>query len=245
MRKIKISIILFLILALLATGACFPKIVAAIQDKEIIGEASFDPIQSVQLEIRKDIPSLGKLAMMSKMDVIIEIPENKASMTAQEVMTAARAALQPYINGNLLDNYSEWDVDMAPCLVQVPDMAELQGVFWQVTIAGDPEIYSVVDLMIDDETGKILRLHYAGEAIIDESIREDILLNFTHIFFTSLGIDDYSNFCTSDLDSVYIGDNAVATRYRFGDVVYGEINVDLYVYQHGFYTEFPDLYGEE
>ena len=67
----------------------------------------------------------------------------------------------------------------------------------------------------------------------------EALSAFTDIYFTALGFDDYAQFLVRDLEYAYVGDNANAARYRFGDAVYGEVNVDLYVHEHGFYIEFP------
>lgn len=241
MRKLKTPILLLLTAVLLAVGAALPKIVAAVQDHNTIGEATFDTVESIRLNIRQDAPGLAKLAMLYKLDDVIEMSENSASMTREEVEKAAYAALEPYINAGIMHEFEKWNIEARPLLGQVPGQPELMSVFWSVDITGDPDVFYYVGVTIDDETGQLININCTSNYVIEESIREDVLGTFCDIFFTELGIAEYADFATNDLEGQYIGDNAVGIRYRFGDAVYGEINVDFFVHEYGFHIEFPDL----
>ena len=240
MSKVKVFLTVTLALALICVGAFFPKITARFLDLRNAGNASYNPITSVRLEIKTDIPSIGKLAMLCNMDSNIEISESKATMTASEVMEAVYSELQPYIDSQLL-TYSEYEVYMQPSLVQSSNNQNLQGIVWWVTISGDPSNYSFLDLAIDDETGHILRINYSIEDPTDNISGLEALYVLSDIYFSGLDMNYYESYAVSDLEDTYVGDNAVAIRYRFGDVVYGEVNVDMYVYEHGFYMEFPNV----
>ena len=217
MAKLKGLIAVVLALALIVAGAYFPKAISTILDWQNGGNVSTNPISSIRIEISKDIPSLGKLALLSRLGSSIELTESKAKMNKEEVMEAVYTGIQPYVDSQLLA-YSEQSVQMYPSLIQAKDDQDLQSIVWFVEITGDPANYTFLQLILDDETGRILM-----------------------ISFTMLGIDDYAQFVVRDLEYAYVGDNANAIRYRFGDAVYGEVNVDLYVHEHGFYIEFPSI----
>lgn len=247
MHKRKICIAVLLTFALLAAGACFPNIVSHILDWQHNGVPSYNPIMSIQLEIKRDVPALGRLAMMSRMDGYIELAESKASMTKEEVMTAVSNGLAPYIDTQLMDaqlmEYSESDVQLHPCLIQVPNMPDLQGVVWFVTVSADPNAFSYLGMAIDDETGDILQINYTCEVEMNTISGVEALNQFADIFFSSLGIEDYWYFAETNLEYEYTAEDVNAMRYSLGvgDKVYGEVNIDLYVHEHGFYVEFPEM----
>lgn len=238
MRKLRTVLVLLLAAALLAALAAMPKIVAAVQDGSIMGRAQFEQVRSVQLEIRQNIPSLGKLALMGKMDGVIEIPEESASLSAEEAQKLAYSVLDSYIAKGLMEPFEHWTYEARPLLASGDP--ELSGIFWDVVIVGDPEVFYCVQVAIDDETGKLLRINFTSNYLIQESEQEEFLYDFADLYFNGLDISEYGQFATDDLEEEYVGDNGVAVRYCFGDLVYGEINVDLHVYNYGFYTEFPD-----
>lgn len=241
MAKLKVFLAVIVTLALIAAGACLPKAVSLVLDQKNNGNASASPISSIRFEFEKDIPALGKLALLSRLDSSIELTESKATMTQTEVMDAVYEGIQPYIDA-LLIAYSEKDVELYPSLIlQAQDNQDLQGIVWFVNIGGDPANYTYLQLLVDDETGKLLTLSYTYEALDAPVIGTEALTAFADIYFNGLGIDNYAQFAVPDLEYAYVGDDANAIRYRFGDAVYGEVNVDLYVHSHGFYVEFPSM----
>lgn len=240
MRKFKAVAVILLTLILLIAGAYIPRLVARFRDRQITGKGALHSIASVELHIYRDLSPVGKLAMMNRIDSLLPIRESKASMTGEEVMDAVYEALIPYTDIQLA-SYHENRVDMRPYLVQIPDMPELQRVIWQVTISGDDADFTFFDLILDDETGHILRISYTSEQPLDTIVGLDALHTFADIFFSGLGVEDHWAFAVSDMETAYVGDNANAVRFRFVDPQYGEIHVDLNVYDCGFYVEFPSV----
>ena len=237
-RKFKTGMIVLLTVLVLAAGAFFPKLVAGFMDGRTIGKSSIDPMVSVELNIYKEIPSVGKLVMMGRYDSLLPILERKAKKTNEEVMDAVYEGLTPYMDTGLVA-YQEKQVEMKPYLIQVTDMPELQKVVWQVTIAGTDTDYTYLDLIVDDDTGQILRISYTKESVMESYLEAESFAIFADIYFSGFGIADYVEFEVPDLNGAYVGEKANAIRYRFGDEVYGEVNVDLYIHAHGFYVEFP------
>ena len=240
MAKLKGFIAVVLALALIVAGAYFPKAVSLFLDWQNNGNASSNPIASIRFELDKHIPSLGKLAILSKLGSSIELTESKAKMSKEEVMEAVYNGIQPYIDAQLIA-YSEFEVNMYPSLIQSKTDQALQSVVWFIEITGDPSNYTFLQLIVDDETGSILMISFTYEALDATLVGSEALTVFADIFFTGLGIDDYAQFVVQDLEYAYVGDNANAIRYRFGDAVYGEVSIDLYVHEHGFYIEFPSI----
>lgn len=246
MHKLKLILALVLTGALLAAGAGLPGIVAAVLDKNRIGCVSTGTFQSVSLDIRQNVPVLGKLAMIDRMSGVIQIDSGKTRMNDKEVLAAAEQALAPYISAGLMDEFELSDVEaLHPLLAQVPDAPALSGIFWTVVISGgEGKQYFLTDLAIDDETGKLLRISFTAEHWNTGLSAEDTLGLFADIYFAGLEIPDYQDFATGDLAQAYIGDKTSGIRYRFMNEDYGEIEVDLFVHGNGFYTAFHEIMGK-
>lgn len=238
MAKLKGFIAVVLALTLIVAGAYFPKAISTILDWQNSGNISTNPISSIRIDIAKDIPSLGKLALLSRLGSTIELTESKAKMSKEEVMEAVYTGIQPYVDSQLMA-YNEQSVQMYPCLMQAKDDQGLQSIVWFVDITGDPINYTFLQLVVDDETGNILRISFTHENLQGLLFGIEALTVFADVFFNGLGINDYASFLAPDLEYAYVGDNANAIRYQLGDSVYGEVIVDLYVHEHGFYIEFP------
>lgn len=245
MGKPKTFLILLLSLVLLAALAMLPNAVAAVQDSGTLGQTQVSQLQPVQLEIRDDPPAMARLAMMNGLGSVIEVPDQVATMTREEAKEAALTQLQPYMDAGLIDLYDIFHTEIRCMLGQASSNSELNSIFWTVTVIRDDEGLLVIDTAIDDETGSLLWISVTDNYAPYINDPEAILMPFAEIYFTGLGIDDYGYYVTDDLAEQYIGDDAYGIRYRFGDMIYGEVNVDLYVYPYGFYTEFPVVGGND
>lgn len=238
MSKVKYILVMTLAAAIVITGAFLPRLVSAAGDDVTLGHAGFDRIQSVEFELHRDIPSIGKLVMMTNLNSAVEISASKASMTEQQVREACRADLRPYIDAGLMADYREWQITTQAYLVQT---GAVNGILWGVSILNDSEALYAIHAVIDDETGNLLRVYVDDQQFRGSELRTEYLYTLAELFFTGLGMSDYDYpaFKTNDLDDVQEGSNAV--RYRFGDAVYGEVNVDLWVSEYGFYVDFPQM----
>lgn len=245
MRRLKTLLILLFSLVLLAALAALPRAVAAVQDLRAIGKSHTGQVAPVQLEIREDSSAMAALALMGRMNGVIEVPDEVASMTREEVKEAALTQLQPYMDAGLIDLYDVFHTEIRCLLGQASSNSELNSIFWTVTVIRDDEGLLVIDTAIDDKTGRLLRINVTDNFAPYVNDPEAILMPYADIYFTGLGIDDYGDFATDDLAEQYVGDNAFGIRYRFGDALYGEVNVDLYTYSYGFYTEFPIFGGDD
>lgn len=244
MRKGKNAVLVLLAAAVIAACAALPGLVSAFQDGAAIGQTRYETIPNIQLQIRSeeaDAP-LKMLAMMGRMDGGLEISENMASRSREEAEARALEILREYVDAGLVEAFDPVVLDSRCMLATVTMDPALNGVYWMVTlVSADEYDYAQFDLAIDDKSGCALAVSYAVEENQSDQSQETLLNSFADFYFNSLGIPDYGYFITDDMESQYTGEKGRAVRYRFGDTVYGEINVDFYVHQYGFYTEFPDL----
>ena len=233
MSKVKYVPVLLAALALIFLGAFLPRLVAAAGDEAILGKAGFDQMQSMEFELHKNIPSMGKLAMMANLNSAVEIQASKASMTEQEAMEASRSALRAYVDAGLLAEYSEWQVTTRAYLASG---GTANGVFWIVEVYTDAEALRCIQTIVDDETGALLGVRAEDQQYRGSELRTEYMYMAADLFFSGLGIDSYSSFAEDELKGDSEKGNT-ALRYRFGDAVYGEVNVDVCVWQYGFYVE--------
>ena len=162
MAKLKGFIAAVLVLALIVAVAYFPKAISIFLDWKNNGTASLNPIASIRIELDKNIPSLGKLAILNRLGSSIELSENKAKMNQEEVLAAVHKGIQPYLDTQLMV-YSEVDIQMHPSLIQSQTDQGLQSIVWFVDITGDISNYTFLQLIVDDETGSILMISFTHE----------------------------------------------------------------------------------
>ena len=239
MGKLKTVLILLLTVLLVICVAYLPRIVASVQDKGTMGEVHYGQTQSVQLEIREKVSSMGKLAMLGRLGGTIDIPDGKASMTREEVELAAMEALQPYVDAGLVSPFSVYSMDIRCVLGHTAIGPALSGIFWTVFLTGDEEGLFAADLIIDDETGRLLHISITDNFFAPAVGKAESLAIFAELYFTGLDIPDYGQYATDHLDDWYIGENVEGVRYWFPETDYGEIFMDFYIHQYGFYNQIP------
>lgn len=235
MSKLKHISLLGLAAALILAGALLPRLVATAGDRNTLWKEGYEHMRAVEFELHRNIPSLGKLAMMEHMHTAVEILPNKASMTEQEVADACHSALRPYIEAGLMEDYTPWQVGLQAHLVQT---GTVNGVFWTVHIMNDSEGLYEIEAAIDDETGKLLSVAVSDRKFRGSELRTEYVYTLADLFFSSLDIREYGSFASDDLEE-WDDDRRTAIRYRFGDKVYGEVTVEACVHEYGFYVLYP------
>jgi len=238
MGKMRKSLILLLTLLCIGLMAFLPRITGWLQDRRRVNKVLYEESAQVRLEIQQDMPLLGKLSLLGRMEGVLEVPEAMAKMTVEEAEQAAVDALKPYMEAGLIPEFTVWHVETLPLLILTPEEVDLAGLVWATTILADEEGVLNVSVDIDDATGTLLRLNfnyeYWGKTDLSGS-----LSRFAEVYFAGLGVADYEQYATDDLEKRYIGDDTVGQRYRLEDPVYGHANLDLYVHRYGFYVTTP------
>lgn len=242
MRKGKNVLMLLLAAVIIAVCALLPGLVSAVHDGTTIGKNHFETVPNIRLEIRgeaKETP-LKMLSRMSLMDGGLEIPEKMASMDREEAEARAMEILQSYIGTGLVPSFEPEVYESRSILATVNEDPSLNGIYWMITLIDENTEF---DLAIDDQSGSALAVSFAGGQALSEGKRDLYISVFPNLYFTGLGLDDYVYYVTADLKDMYVGENNRAARYRFKDDDHGEVTVDFYVNEYGFYNEFPNLGG--
>lgn len=227
---VALTAILILLCALLPWG------VAGFLDKQALNCVGYSHSAQVKLEIQQNMTPMGKLSLLCRMEGVLEVPEAFAEMTVEEAERAALDALSPYVEAGLIPEITVWHIEARPLLILTPEEVDLAGLVWAVTVLDDEEGIMNVSLDIDDATGTLLRLNYNYE-YWGKTDLNGTLAQFAEVYFAGLAMENYENFATEDMENKYIGDDVAGMRYRIGDTVYGEVNVDLYVHRYGFYVD--------
>lgn len=245
MHKIRITILLLMTALLLAAGAVLPGIVAAVQEDGQMNEVGYSPIQSVELKLTEEqesLPMLGKLSLFND-GGLYAVSEDEAAMTREDVREAVERELAHYYEWEMIPyNWVDSSFIATPYLAYGTDNDAMYSIFWEVAIYCDSENSFSLNLYVDDETGKILSLHFDSVwplEIYDLQVYLDL---FHQIYFESLGMTESAEYWENNGLVEDISQNSggiPAVRYTFGDMIYGEVNVEFYVYSRGFYTLLP------
>lgn len=220
MGKIKNLVILLLTILSIILAAFLPRIAGWMTDAISLDGVSYSPVPAVQLQLRENMPVSGKLALMCRMDHVIEISPELAELSDEEVRLGALAALEPYISSGLIPEFDIWSLDARALLIQTPDSPDRSGIIWSVIISGNPNGDPYICLDLDDTTGRLLRINFT-DSHWAQSDAANCLNLFTSIYFEELKWGDYEAFLTDDLSGQYIGENTCGVRCRFADADYG------------------------
>lgn len=242
MGKWKNIVLLLLTAVTIAACAALPQLISYFQDDAAIGQIHYEPLPNIMLTIQGEeaAPPLKKLAMMARMDGGLELSESMASMNAADAEARFYEIMQLYIDAGLINAFDPVVYESRCMLASVTSDPSLNGIIWMATfISGDDQNFAQFDAAIDDDTGKLLAVSYTGDKVLSEGERDLYLSVLPNLYFTSLDMDDYVYYVTTDMSDAYIGENNLAVRYRFEDAIYGEVSVDFYIDEYGFYNQFP------
>ena len=172
MGKINTASAIVLALLLLAGMALLPTGIGWISDWLTNERPGTAPVQSVKLALgddRTDEPGymMRKMALECRMTTIPVEPA-QASMSEEAVYTAAREAMEAYIDAEMFEWFDYSFFHAEPYLGIDPMDKNNNTVFWGVSFVNEADPYHFLFLHIDDETGKI-KVEYC----IDDSPYEE------------------------------------------------------------------------
>lgn len=236
-----------LALVLILGMALLPQGIAGISDyltNEKPGTAS---IQNVELALNSDKTEepgymMRKLALEQRMTTIPIKPE-QATMTKEEVLTAALDGMAVYVEAEVFE-WFEYDFSAVdPYLGVDTENKNNNSIFWTVTLSRPYEPYQDLFLHIDDETGKILFLSYEtygqdqykyyyqeNQRLMMEGLVDAFLwpLNLT------LGqLSEYEGLLGCSVEEQELTDDVTCVVYTYEDAAYGTIRVDFQITPRG------------
>jgi len=216
--------------------AGFPEMAARLQDPAGNTGPQYSAVTPVKPEQRPTLSASDKLILLSQKNPGIEISEDETTMSASHVNAAAEKAFAPYLTAGLLPSTEDFYRYSRPLLIQDPGSPERHCIVWEVCRIQSSPPNSVIDVLIDDETGNILRLYYdAGQLLFGQYELGTNLNTFVDIYFNALGIRDHGKYL---LGEPYYSEEICRVQYRVQDTDAGTVTLDFVCLCSGFYVTF-------
>ena len=244
-----------LVLAMLLIGCCgiLPRLAGEITDRLNRNQSGTAPIQSVELTLsgsEQEQPGymLRKLALERDMTTL-PIAAEQASMTEEEVIAAAVAGMDIYIDAGIFDWFDYTYQGVEAYLGIQPSDKHNHAIFWSVTFINESEPYNCLFLHIDDETGKIIYIKYedGGPARLftDKEAAKRVMDRFIQAFLSPLSLMpeqvwEYENLEGTVSQSMLHDSELSMAAYSCRDLEYGRITVEFNIIPCGFYVYFVD-----
>lgn len=249
MKKLIAPFLILLTVLALVVCALLPYFAAVAQDSITVNHSGFSDMQTVKLDLREERearPMMGKLALLGNMETVA-IDPSQMQMTEDEVFAAVDAAMADYEAAGI---FQWFDIvhrsAVANFGVDLNDASNFL-MYWTVSYSSPADGTQWLLVDVDDETGKILNIHYAVyESYSMDGVwerNETIMAAFTDIYFAQLGLTPTKEYAESIASGTYYERDGGVTEayYSFGDAVYGEINIVFIVEgAGGFYIYFPN-----
>ncbi len=237
MRKRRVWFLLPVALAIILLGAYLPRLAAWVQDRSILGKASYSQVRTVELEIRSQMRILEKLSLMSRKE---GLPVSFTSRTRQEAEELARTGLKPYAEAGLISAVPGKFNSCTAYLVQDPDA---YGIVWELNVYSSGEDLL---LILDDETGAILSIRsFSYRKMPEPSAQIPRLLDrLTELYFTGLGVENYQDYGVSEMSQSYVHyegyDETIEVRpFLLGERPEEAVHLEFVMTQWVFYLRFP------
>lgn len=229
MYKVKCMLVITVTALIILLGVFLPTVVFTFQDSTF-GTPNIKDISTVKLEIgakNEPVSYAGKLYLLGA-GIFIDIDEKDASMREEDAIGLLGQLLEPYFNSNLLpDSLDDYAVDVGARLGYDPEDPEYNIVVW--TVGMHNEIRGVyIDLIIDDETGKILHIDVgSNEKPLTDTYNDLVYVFdvFEQIYFGGLGLEPELKNAVSD--NVFVIDAEGL----------GKVEIHLVAYYNGFKSE--------
>lgn len=158
---LKPLILLLLTAAVIAAGARLPAIAGDWMSRD--DTVSYADITPVELEFgdRAALSPLKKMYLVGQFDGI-NVSERDTRMTSAQALEAAETVLAPYIDAGLV-NWTGGNVDICQPKLLFDNGTGWYGYFWIISKTGEELQANTLSLILDDETGRLVRISYSED----------------------------------------------------------------------------------
>lgn len=243
-----------LALLLIIAGAMLPHLWGKMQDSAVEGKVSFGTVSSIQLEFVQSSVSMTEiLSIAARSTNSVEVPSDLAVRTPADIKRLASQSIEEYQEVGLIQHSVDSETQLQsiiPILRYDQTSSRKSNIFWQLAFAPADGSW-LLELMIDDRTGRICSINYdyhVDPDYLDESyintadpIYEDLeaaLTQFSTVFLSQLG-EEFSSLNTELIEqgtSISIDEGFASTSVSWADTIKGECHVVFYVMDTSFYT---------
>ena len=245
MEKLKIPALTLLTLALLIIGAFLPDIAAVGQDRVIADRSGFGDMESIKLELSnpESVEALlQKLTLVRDGDFYIVSP-GKTRIGQGGIEQAVKDSLALYHQAELIpDRWQGYEFSAAPHLVYNERDRDTYAVLWVITIHW-PDLGENLSLFVDDETGRILYLHFDSADVLNTYTQQGYLDTLSGVYFASTGLSeliaDPQAFGVDGVAFEDVGLRAKGDKYYCYFIQHpeqGVLELQFWLYERGFYV---------
>lgn len=266
MDRLKNLLVLFLCVGLMVVLARLPRIVAWTEDVFSGSRSGTMPMEAVQSTQPKqeDSDSVIRLLQMERNMYSVPVSAEQTSMTEEEVLEIVDQWMEDCQEAGIFTVFAPSYQNIEPYLCMDMEGKGYFGVIWGVELSADEEPYHDIFVHLDDATGRILYVNYQTSNTVvavenpsespsgnydsyresdpGEEEKKNRLERFADLYFRQLGYSEAAEYARSTGTGYYfrlMEDDIAYAFYSFGDTHYGEISVEFYVYDGGFYNSFP------
>jgi len=242
LKNWKTWLLVLVTVALLLLCAALPVIAASIQDSATVDQYGYSDMESLELDFTTSMSLLGKLALIRD-GTYYAVSPTETVIRQSGIEQVVKNGLNLYYEASLVPyNWKNYEFTAQPHLVNSPADMDGYAIIWVVSIYW-PDMDSVLELYVDDETGLILYLHYNAGQPLDVYTTRGYLDALSNAYLESTGLaavlEDPEafgvEFVTFDDSGLYAkGDKSYTHTIYHPD--YGSIVVAFWVYQNGYYT---------
>lgn len=249
MRLIRNILIVLLSLSILVACAWLPYLDGIRLDRQTQNTVVFEDVNAIELDLSESedpnsLSPLSKLAILRNGDYVAIGEADLNTERSFELSEQLIAGMQPYVNALLIDPVILEDTicQSTDLLFVSYDAIPEQGfLMWHInlTTASDPDL--ILDVFLDNDTGRILCLSYSHE-IADMEDLEESRDAAVEIYLEGLGLsgEELSGIAVEPVEHAIDGyEYAYAlSRLSFTDENYGEVILEFSYSSYGFYMGF-------
>ena len=231
MKKLKIFLAVVAALGMVLLCANLPRLTATFIDAQAGNSPVYNDIHSVELELKEEkdmLPIFGKLSLCATGETAY-IEEFHAQKTEKEIKDYVYTFMDACQRAGFYQNFTpSTEVVRTWLLYDVGDPSNAIVIWTYFAFLGDP--CQELEIMIDDETGKILSLAYeiynvpySTDGIWERNRK--IVEPLADLYFEHLGLSEYAE----------AAEAAPGTLYRYMEIDFGVTDV--------YYTLSDPTYG--
>lgn len=240
MKRSRTSLVLLCSVLVIVLGALLPWLVSRVADSLVQDKVSYAQVDAVHLEFEEESMTLReKLALLGNLTQTVPISENLSRLSAADVRALTAGVIEQYVQAGLLpaslDAYDSANTELIPEIVlntNARTQETRSNLFWSVQVYSPDN--GILSLLLDDETGVVCTInfditnsaYFSGDFEARLSAFRDLYLDGLNGEFTAFG----------PIQGAGPIDKWAGSDISWTDPVYGEVRINLLVYEFGFYA---------
>lgn len=235
-------LMILLTVAVVILGALLPELLAQIQEGSM--EPGYAAMNSVELTLRSGDSRYLKdaISLVSNSIHTLEVSEEVATRSREEILQLVPKLLQPYLDRNLILapglDVKEMTYSCLPYLTVSEGEAASSAVLWEVLILFDEE-EPALRLGIEDQTGALVMLDFhsgkteASISGIDYFLPDETLRTLCSIYLDGLG-SEFADQVPEDIQAHITSDGVYAQHWNFSwEGAFGPAGISFDVWPNG------------